>query len=383
MGEVRKPGAASNPRATRTARAIWLAVAVTIFLSASPISARPSAALVNSLTITGRGFGHGIGLSQWGAEERATAGQSHRTILAFYYPGTTIGKAPDRDVRIFLAERPRLIVGSATNFAIVDADNLTIPFAAGHYAVSATGVVGGRPLAMPITVEPGRTPVMLGGTRYRGTLKVSVDGDKVQAVNTLNLEQYVGDVVSFENPAYWPAEALEAQAIASRSYALANLKPGAAWDLYPDDRSQNYGGLRKEYATALAATAATRHEVLLYRGAVVNALFSASNGGLTGTTRGVWQGSALPYYQVRPDPFDARSPASRWGPVRIGMSSVRRDFPAIPDGVVHVSIATNDADRATSITFLGEDGSTIEIDGPAFQGRLGLRSTFLSVAPKY
>ena len=108
VGEVRKPGAASHPRATRTARALWigLAVAVTIFLSASPISARPSAALVSSLTISGRGFGHGIGLSQWGAEERAVAGQGHRTILAFYYPGTTIGKAPNRDVRIFLAERP-------------------------------------------------------------------------------------------------------------------------------------------------------------------------------------------------------------------------------------------------------------------------------------
>jgi stage II sporulation protein D len=237
---------------------------------------------------------------------------------------------------------------------------------------------------MPISVDPGREPVMLGGSRYRGTLTLGLDSGRLDAVNTLGLEQYVGDVVSFENPAYWPPEALRAQAIASRSYALANLRPEADWDLYPDDRSQNYAGLRKEYPTAVAAASATKGQVLRYRGAIVNALFSASNGGMTSSTDGVWSGQDLPYFAVRSDQFDARSPASNWGPVRVAISTLRQDFPDLPPaGIVDISIATNPADRATSVTFLGADGSTVQISGLTFQQRLGLRSNYLSLVPMY
>ena len=364
--------------------AAGLAVAFSFLTAAAPISADSSAKLVSGLTISGHGFGHGIGLSQWGAEERAKAGQSHQEILSFYYPGTQIGLAPSRKIRVLLAEESRLIIGSRSGFTIADASGRTVDLAAGHYPLSQDGQVDGRSLALPITVAPGREPVMLGGSRYRGTLTVGLDKSRLYAVNTLDLEQYVGDVVSFENPAYWPPEALRAQAIASRSYALANLRPKAEWDLYPDDRSQNYGGLRKEYPTAVAAASATRGQVLRYRGEIVDALFSASNGGLTSTTDGVWGGPELPYFAVRSDRFDARSPASNWGPIRLEMSTLRQDFPDLPAaGIVSISIATNPADRAASVTFLGADGSTVAISGPAFQQRLGLRSTYLSLAPTY
>jgi stage II sporulation protein D len=368
----------------RRALSAGLIVAFSFLTAAAPVSADSSAKLVSGLTISGHGFGHGIGLSQWGAEERAKAGQSHQQILSFYYPGTEIGAAPSRKVRVLLAQQPRLIVGSASGFTVVDASGRTVGLAAGHYPVSADGHVDGQSLVMPIVVDPGRAPVMLGGSRYRGTLTLGVDGGGLYAVNTLDLEQYVGDVVSFENPAYWPPEALRAQAIASRSYALANLRPEANWDLFPDDRSQNYGGLRKEYPTAVAAASATANQVLRYRGQIVNALFSASNGGLTSSSDGVWGGAGQPYFTIRSDQFDARSPASKWGPVRVGVSTLRQDFPDLPAaGIVSIDIATNPADRAASITFLGADGSSVAISGQAFQQRLGLRSTYLSLAPTY
>ena len=364
--------------------AAGLTVALISLAAAAPIFADASAKLVSGLTISGHGFGHGIGLSQWGAEERARAGQSHEQILSFYYPGTKIGLAPARKIRVLLAEEARLIIGSRSGFTIADAGGRIVDLPAGHYPVSQDGHVDGRLLTLPITVAPGREPVMLGGSRYRGTLTVGLDESRLYAVNTVDLEQYVGDVVSFENPAYWPPEALRAQAIASRSYALANLRPKAEWDLYSDDRSQNYGGLRKEFPTAVAAASATRGQVLLYRGEIVDALFSASNGGLTSTTDGVWGGPELPYFAVRTDRFDARSPASNWGPIRVGMSTLQQDFPDLPAaGVVSISISTNPADRASSVTFLGADGSTVAISGPAFQQRLGLRSTYLSLTPRY
>lgn len=368
----------------RRGLAAGLAVALSFLAAAAPISAEPSAKLVSSLTISGHGFGHGIGLSQWGAEERAKAGQSHQQILSFYYPGTTIGAAPTRNVRVLLAQQPLLNIGSRAGFTVVDASGRKVALAAGHYPVAADGNVDGRSLTLPITVEPGREPVMLGGSRYHGTLTVGDDGSRLYAVNTLDLEQYVGNVVSFENPAYWPPEALRAQAIASRSYALANLRPDEDWDLYPDDRSQNYAGLRKEYPTAVAAASATKGQVLRYRGQTVNALFSASNGGLTSTNEGLWGGPELPYFTIRSDQFDARSPASTWGPVRVAISTIRRGFPDLPSvGIVSIRVATNTADRVSSLTFVGTDGSTVEIDGRSFQQRLGLRSTYLSLVPTY
>ena len=361
-----------------------LAVAFSFMTAAAPTSAEPSARLVSSLTISGHGFGHGIGLSQWGAEERARAGQTHQQILSFYYPGTEIGLAAPRTVRVLLDEQPRFMIGSRSGFTVADASGRTIELPAGHYPVSESGSVDGHVLIMPMTVSPGTAPVMLGGSRYRGTLTLALDGNQLDAVNTLDLEEYVGDVVSFENPASWPREALRAQAIASRSYALANLRPGAAWDLYPDDRSQNYGGLRKEYPTAVAAAAATKGQVLRYGGGIVNALFSASNGGLTSTSDGVWGGPGLPYFKIRSDQFDARSAASNWGPVQVGISTLRADFPSLPPaGIASIAIATNPANRATSVTFVGADGSSVVIDGQTFQQRLKLRSTYLSLVPAY
>jgi stage II sporulation protein D len=366
-------------------RTLWtgLATLSLVLTLAAPIAADSSATLVTGLAISGHGFGHGIGLSQWGSEARAAAGQTHQEILSFYYPGTKLGTAPGRKVRVLLAERPRVIFGSAAAFTVVDAAGRTVAFAAGHYPVSLDGRIGARSLTLPVTVEPGTRPVMLGGSRYHGTLTITAEGDSLEAVNRLDLEQYVADVVSFENPAYWPAEALRAQAIASRSYALANLKQDSDFDLYPDDRSQNYTGLRKEYPTAVAAVAATRGQVLRYDGKIANALFSASNGGITSTPDGVWGGPALPYFAVRVDRFDTGGPASSWGPVRIAMTDLRAAFPQLPAGVVRIGVATNPADRATSLTFTGADGTTVDLAGPAFQQKLGLRSTYLSLVPTY
>ena len=105
------------------------------------------------------------------------------------------------------------------------------------------GRVGSTQLRLPVVVEPGSAPVQLGGTKYHGTLRISVVAGKLEAINTLALDDYVVDVVSSECPGYWRQDALRAQAVASRSYALTSTRPQASFDLYPDDRSQNYHGM--------------------------------------------------------------------------------------------------------------------------------------------
>ena len=333
---------------------------------------------ISELVVTGRGFGHGMGLSQWGAERRARAGQSYRRILAFYYPGTELRRVADRSVRVLLREAPVVHVGSTAPFTVQDARGRTLALPAGMIRVTAAFRLGGRTLAPPLRLEAGAAVLRAGATGYHGSLTLLRRGGRVLVVDRLGLEDYVRDVVSVECVASWAQGALRAQAVASRSYALANLRPRAPFDLYPDDRSQNYRGLRKEFASATRAAAATKGEVLLYHGRVAYTVFSASNGGLTNDTSGPWPASALPYLVSRPDPFDEHGPDTVWGPVGIDTAKLDAAFPELPADITGVSIARSHAGRLQAITFVGADGTAVTIDGYAFQQRLGLRSTYLT-----
>ena len=355
-------------------------VAVVHVASAGTGSATVAA---TGVVVSGHGFGHGIGLSQWGAEERAAAGQTYNEILSFYYPGTELRTVPNTNVRVWLTQQPRLQVGSRSPFTVRDARGRLLRFPGGLYPIEGSGLLGSTRLQLPVTINPGAAPVQLGGTRYHGTLRISLNDGKLEAVNTLPLDEYVVDVVSSECPGYWQQDALRAQAVASRSFALTSIRPGAGFDVYPDDRSQNYHGMNKEFASAAAAVAATKRQVLFYDGQPVKAFFSASNGGLTSGVEDIWPTAPLPYFVSRPDTFDAQSPDLNWGPVTLDVDHLRAAFPALPARIVNVAIARNSAGRVSTLTFLGADGSQLQIDGYTFQQRLGLRSTYLSLTPLY
>jgi SpoIID/LytB domain protein len=365
---------------------VQLAAAAALSLVAAPsVSAHTTTPLAASgLAISGHGLGHGVGLSQWGAEERAAAGQGYRQILSFYYPGTVLKSSPAAgNVRVLVAERPGLRLASAAPFVARDAAGRVTRIAAGRYELGADGALGRMRLALPVHFEPGKAPLEVAGVPYRGELTVNAEGGVLQAIDMLPLEEYLVGVVSTENPGYWPQAALRAQAVASRTYALSHLRPDAAFDLYADDRSQNYHGLQKEFASAVAAVAATRHRVLFFHGRPIQAFFSASNGGLTSGAESVWGGPALPYLVSRPDPYDARCPARNWGPVDVNIDNLRTTFPGIPRGIAAVRVSRTTAERAAAVTFVGLDGSSYAVGGHAFQQRLGLRSTYITVTPKY
>jgi stage II sporulation protein D len=365
------------------ARSLAVAILAGACTVAAAGGASAGASSATAVVISGHGFGHGIGLSQWGAEERAATGQSYNEILSFYYPGTELRTVPESNVRVWLTAQPHLQIGSRSPFSVEDARGQVSHLPGGIYPVAANGLVGSTHLQLPLVVSPGTAPVQLGGTRYHGTLGISLVGGKLEAVNTLALDDYVVDVVSSECPGYWKQDALRAQAVASRSYALTSLRPHARFDLYPDDRSQNYHGMVNEFPTAVAAVAATKHQVIFYNGRPVKAFFSASNGGRTSGVEHIWGTQPLPYFVSRADTFDAKSPDRNWGPVTLSMDRLHTAFKELPARIVNVTIARNEADRASTVTFVGADGSQITIDGYSFQQRLGLRSTFLSLTPTY
>jgi stage II sporulation protein D len=382
-----KRPASERSTSNRLGRWAMRGLAIAVLVGACSVAAAGGASAeagsATAVVVSGHGFGHGIGLSQWGAQERAAAGQTYNEILSFYYPGTELRTVPDTNVRVWLTEQPRLQIGSRSPFSVQDAGGRVLHLPGGIYPVAVDGLLGSTRLQLPLVVEPGATPLQLGGTRYHGTLTISLSGSRLEAVNTLALDDYVVDVVSSECPGYWRQDALRAQAVASRSYALTSIRPDAPFDLYPDDRSQNYHGMSNEFPTAAAAVAATKDQVLFYAGRPVKAYFSASNGGVTSGVEHIWATSPLPYFVSRADTFDAKSPDLNWGPVTLSINRLRTAFQDLPTRIVNVTIARNAADRASTVTFVGADGSHVQIDGYSFQQRLGLRSTYLSLTPTY
>ena len=149
-------------------------------------------------------------------------------------------------------------------------------------------------------------------------------GQKLDAVNVLGLEQYLQGVVAQEMPSAWPDEALKAQAVAARSYALSHRLSGKTFDLYADVRSQVYGGIAGESARTTAAVQATKGQVLLWEGKPIDALFHSTSGGKTlGGDRGLRKGRC-PISSRVDDPHSDLSPVHRWGPTPVPETTVRK-----------------------------------------------------------
>ncbi len=183
-----------------------------------------------------------------------------------------------------------------------------------------------RGLKFPIRFEPGASPLRVDGRAYRGTLTLHRSGARLTVVNRLPLDRYLRGVVPWEMPYYWHPEALKAQAVVARSYALATLKPTNLFDTYADTRSQVYGGIEAERVTTNRAIAATHGRVLLWDGAVATTFYHSTSGGRTAPVEQVWpKASPVPYLVSVPDPHDGISKHHRWGPVVLRPEEVVED----------------------------------------------------------
>jgi stage II sporulation protein D len=344
---------------------------VFVCLPGTAASAITPGAQLERFVFRGHGLGHGIGLSQWGAEERAAAGQSLTQILSFYYPGTTTAVEPTATVRVLVSVHPSLTIGAHGPFVVRDAAGRVIRLA-GLQQLTATSLAS-RPVVYPLRFASAGSPLRVGGLAYAGTIRVLRSGSQLLAVDHVPLEKYVDGVVSAECPASWRMAALEAQAVAARSYALSHLRPRAAFDVYSDDRSQNYRGLARHFPVALRAVTDTTGLVLEYRGRIADAMFSASNGGLTSA-------GDRPYLVSRPDPFDARSPAANWGPVSVSAAEIVAAFPELHGGLDSLNVSYDASKRVAAVRLSSTSGATIVVSGAEFQERLGLRSTYLTIS---
>jgi stage II sporulation protein D len=378
---------------------VFLAVIALVVALACAAVARPATTFV----LKGHGWGHGIGLAQYGAKGYADNGQGYADILGHYYPGTVLATRNAKRKVLLASGRSSISLGSSADFR---ARGVGKAFAAGTWTVSANGdgrlrlVNGGvvRRLGNNKVFEAGAAPLRLAGVRYRGTITLRLSGSTVWALNTLKLNQYVRGVVPREMPSSWHLEALKAQAVAARSYSLAS--PGKCnWfgsrALCPTTSDQVYGGLSAETASTNRAVSQTSNQVLLSGGSVAATFFFSSSGGRTASVSDEWGSNqaSYPYLVSVDDPHDVISPHHNWGPTdgeddcpnagrdcvwsagalkrELGSKAPRR----IKDFKV---TARNGSNRVARARLSGPPGAR-SITGGTLRTELGLRSTWFTI----
>jgi stage II sporulation protein D len=367
-------------------------VAVSAFVLAAPTaaSATPQAIPASpSLTppvmvVYGRGWGHGIGMSQYGALGLARRGTVYDRILAHYYPGTTLGPAPVSTVRVLLATGVRsLRISSTSDFKVRDASGLSYLLAAGTQTLGPGLKVkvkdGTKAEALPGPLQFSGTgaALSLNGRPYRGSLQVHSKSGTLQAINVVGLEAYLYGVVPAEVPHTWPAEALKAQAVAARSYALSHRKSGL-FDMYADTRSQVYRGILEEEAQTNAAVAATAGQVLLYRSQVARTYFHSTSGGRTATITDVWPNAEpAPYLVSVKDPYDSLSPHHQWGPFVYTAKELQKKL-GVTGRLVDVTTVANASARVNFVTATSVLGQKT-LAGADVRIALGLRSSWFRI----
>jgi len=334
--------------------------------------------------VKGHGWGHGVGLAQYGAYGYALHGWTHERIVAHYYAGTTLGPAPLKKVRVLLVPgSKRVVVSSRSAFFVRDGDGKRHKLPAGSQALGpalklkVAAAKQAKALPGPLVFSPGTDPIALGTHAYRGTFRVTATGSALRVVNTVGLEPYLWGVVPSEMPDRWPAEALQAQAVVARTYALAHLH-GGDFDLYPDTRSQVYGGIAAESPTASDAVDQTAGEVVMYKGKLANTFFYSSSGGKTANVQDVWPKSEpSPYLVSVADPYDTLSPYHDWGPLRFTPALLARRLHA-PGLLLDLRPDVGASGRVRSLTVVGSNGQRT-LSGSDVRRALGLRSTWFQI----
>ena len=358
----------------RTALAALASCAAALALGAVTAQAR--------WVIHGRAFGHGAGMSQYGAYGYAQHGRGYRWILEHYYQGAVVGTVADgRTIRVLLDDGVDPIRFSGADRACGRdlrpardyrfqrrTDSVLLKNDAGHRLANC-GTAGTASGGASVALEP--------GGRYRGKIEGRIgQGAGLALINEVGVDGYVQGVVPNEMPASWAAAALRAQAVAARSYALAT-SVGGSFDVYDDTRSQVYGGLDSEVAATNAAARDTAGEVVRFDGRIATTYFFSTSGGRTESVQFAFPGAEpQPYLKSVRDRYDAISPFHTWT-VRYSQGAMESRLGGLFAGNLRRIriLETGDSPRIVRARVVGSGDSSV-VSGGTLAARLSLRSTW-------
>jgi stage II sporulation protein D len=360
-----------------------LALLAAAFLSASAthaaspatkppyVAPRGSGAL---FLVTGHGYGHGVGMGQWGAQGYALHGYSYDEILAADYPGTALTQTSIRKIRVLLADGvKRLTVSSDQSIGVVDGNGATHTLPAGTTTLKTK-----LAYPAPLTLSSAHGATLTLGHAYRGKLVISLVKKRLRAIDVVGVQQYLDAVVPSEMPSSWEPDALEAQAVASRSFALAGRKPGAAYDVSVS--GQSYAGIAAETPQGTAAVDATKGQVLTYDGAIAITVYSSSSGGRTQSAADAWGGGA-PYLVSVKDPYDTVSPWHNWGPLPVTAKDLAAAL-KLSRNPIDAIVTRNSSKRVAQLdltTLVRGTATHTTPSGGSVAAALNLRSTWFGV----
>ncbi|MEO0925588.1 MAG: SpoIID/LytB domain-containing protein [Cyanobacteria bacterium J06643_13] len=236
-----------------------------------------------------------------------------------------------------------------------------------------------RVSAKELIVEPKDDGyVWIGDRWYRGTTRLILQDNGITAINNVDLEQYLYSVVGAEAVSSWPIEALKAQAVAARSYALykRNVESNGIYDVDTTIGTQVYKGLDSEYTTTHEAVNSTLGQIMTYNNEVILAAFHSSSGGYTENVEDIWT-SPLPYLRSVVD-YDHESPVFEWQQI-VPVSKIRNLVAGIGKvkGLQPAEITPRG--RVITMKVTGDRGTTT-ISGKKLRKTLDLRSTLFRVS---
>ena len=412
----------------RMFKRLSLALSVALLLSSLPNSAKANEIPTN-FSFTGSGYGHGVGMSQIGARAKALAGESATAILNYYYSGTSVETATDTQIL-------RINIGHLLTSAKLRSDSAGSAFALYAGDVPETGTATAllnypskttlnlnlinNQISISTTRGTRTSQIATGGMftlRWSGTrymegvpailsvttsnvvnryrhgqmqfkiVKDKLLGNRIEIVNSVRLQdEYLWGIS--EVPSLWPTAALQAQAIASRTYAIAKaqrIRTACDCHLYGSISDQTFAGYAKEGEPEFGvlwkkAVDSTIGQIITFAGSPITAYFSSSSGGITETSEHAW-GTATPYTQSVLDTASvdiALNPRFASWSRQVPQSVIAAAF-VLSDVLTLQVLSMNPAGTVELIQATSSTGKTAVLRGETFRSRSKLPSAWFSI----
>lgn len=407
---------------------ISVALTAVLCLTLLPLT-NSAAATPEKFSFTGSGYGHGVGMSQIGARAKALAGESATSILTYYYSGTTVETATDSKIlRINIGHllkstkvrsdsngaKLQLFVGALSESKTADAlldipskTTLNIELSGSQLNISTvrganttpitTGTsftlrwsgtrhMEGTPTVISVTANSVVRKYRYGQMQFR-VIKDKLLGNRLSIINSVRLQdEYLWGIG--EVPSSWPLAALQAQAIASRTYALAKslkIRTACSCHLYGSISDQSFVGFSKESEAIYgqfwkSAVDSTVGQIITYDGLPITAYFSSSTGGATETSEHAW-GTATPYTLSVSDTASADiklNPRFATWSRQISQSVIASAF-LLPDVASLEVLSLNPVGTVDQIKATSSTGATAILTGETFRSRSKLPSAWFSI----
>ena len=407
---------------------ISIALSAALCLTLLPLT-NSAAATPEKFSFTGSGYGHGVGMSQIGARAKALAGESATAILNYYYSGTKVETATDSkilrinighllkstkvrsdsngaklqlfagalsesktaDVLLDIPSKTTLnvkISGSQLNISTTQGANIT-PITNGTSFTlrwSGTRHMDGAPTVISVTANSAVNQYRYGQIQFK-VIKDKLLGNRLSIINSVRLQdEYLWGIG--EVPSSWPLAALQAQAIASRTYALAKslkIRTACSCHLYGSISDQSFVGFSKESEAIYgqfwkSAVDSTVGQIITYDGLPITAYFTSSTGGATETSEHAW-GTATPYTLSVSDTASADiklNPRFATWSRQISQSVIASAF-LLPDVVSLEVLSLNPVGTVDQIKATSSTGTTAILTGETFRSRSKLPSAWFSI----